>query len=144
MMKFSEKMNREDVVSLRWPKACLSCGIDVSDEIKPRYAIVGMFHVIKKTQVLAKLPGFFYMCEKCQNEIDVAVALSSEKSTTYGELAKILNDNPWNEFIKLGKTGTVEIPEGLFRKKLQQENPDVVVKSKKCPMNELRQKIRKG
>ncbi len=137
-------MNREDVISLRWPKACLSCGIQVSDEIKPRYAIVGMFHVVKKTQVLVKLPGFFYMCEKCENEIDLAVAQSSVRSTSFERITKMLKENPWTEFIELGKTGTVGIPEGLFRRKLQEENPDVVLKSKRCPMDELRQKIRKG
>ena len=80
LYKFAKKKNREDVIALRWPKACISCGTDMPQTADSRHAIVGLFHVDKKTirgdkrhtQVLVKLPGLFYMCEECTTVIATA------------------------------------------------------------------------
>lgn len=137
MHKFATKKNREDIISLRWPQACLSCGDDVPSHSDSRYAIVGMFHVVKQTQVLIKLPGFFYFCEKCDNEIALAANNIEGNSQRYRKLIETLQDAPWNEFIELEKTGIVKIPDGKFKQKLQEVNPEAKFKAKDCPMKEL-------
>ncbi len=143
MYKFADKKNREDVIALRWPKACLSCGTDVPLSAHPRHAILGLFHVNKKTtrgdkrhtQVLVKLPGFFYMCEECRAVIDNAV-----KNPPRGveKLVKALQENPWMEFIEVEKSGHIKIHDGPFKEKLQDENPEAWFKSKKNPMTVLK------
>ncbi len=142
LYKFSNKRNREDVVALRWPKACLSCGTDMPEDSLPQHGIVGKFHVDRKpspgdkrhTQVLLKLPGFFYMCEDCILIIDSAVETSPKKLET---LIENLQENPWMEFIELEITGHVKIPDGLFKEKLQATNPDAWLKTKRSPIDEL-------
>ena len=142
MYKFSDKKNREDVIALRWPKACLSCGTDVAEAVDPRYAIIGLFHVDKKTtrgdrrhtQVLVKLPGFFYMCEGCSTVIDTAAKNPPRKLE---KLVETLQESPWIEFIEVEKTGHVRLPDGLFKQKLQQANPDARFKTKRSPMTKL-------
>ena len=144
MYKFGNKKNREDVIALRWPKACLSCGIDTSEELDPRHAIVGLFHVDKKTtrddkrhtQVLLKLPGYFYMCEPCTTIINSAV---EKPPKNLEKLVETLHESPWMEFIELEKSGHVKLPEGLFKKKLQDANPDAWFKTKKNPMIKLKE-----
>ena len=143
MYKVARKKNREDVVALRWPKACLSCGIEIPSHIHPRYAIVGMFHTVKQTQVLVKMPGFFYMCNQCSTTVESALSEEYEKPPAIEKLALRLQESPWNEFIKLEKEGAVRIPLGLFREKLQNANPEAVIRNRSCPMNELKQEISK-
>lgn len=137
MQKFATKKNREDIISLRWPVACLACGDEMPSQLDSRYAIVGMFHVVKQTQVLVKLPGFFYFCEKCDREVDVAAQKTEKISERYKKLIKNLQEAPWNEFFELEKTGTVKLPDGLFKEKLQEANPEAKFKAKDCPMKEL-------
>ncbi len=140
MYKFATKKNREDVIALRWPKACLSCGVEVPSQINHRYAIVGLFHDIKQTKVLVKLPGFFYMCNECIMIIDNALEMNL---SSLEKLATDLKEHPWTEFIELGKDGHVKIPQGMFRQRLQEENPDAQFKDKRCPMEELRRRLEK-
>lgn len=148
MYKFGDKKNREDVIALRWPKACLSCGIDTSASVDSRHAIVGLFHVDKKTsrgdkrhtQVLLKLPGFFYMCDECTNVLDTASDISSKKTK---KLVETLHDSPWMEFIELEKSGQIILPDGLFKEKLQSANPTARFKSKENPMAVLKREIAK-
>ncbi len=143
MYKFSDKKNREDVIALRWPKACLSCGVDVPENIHPRHGIIGLFHVDKKTtrgdkrhtQVLLKLPGYFYMCYNCTTVIEAA-AKTPPKNII--KLIEGLHESPWVEFIEIEKTGQVKLPDGLFKEKLQRENPDAWLKSKESPMIKLK------
>lgn len=142
MYKFSDKRNREDVIALRWPKACLSCGADMPEDSHPQHGIVGKFHVDRTpspgdkrhTQVLLKLPGFFYMCERCKLVIDSASENPPRRIET---LIENLEENPWMEFIELEVSGHVKIPDGLFKEKLQAENPDASFKAKRSPMDEL-------
>lgn len=149
MYKFGTKKNREDVIALRWPKACLSCGIDTPDTLDPRHAIVGLFHVDKKTsrrdkrhtQVLLKLPGFFYICEECTSAIDTA-ARAPLKNTR--KLIETLQESPWMEFIELEKSGYVLLPDGLFKEKLQSANPTARFKAKASPMTVLKREIEKN
>jgi hypothetical protein len=109
----------------------------------PRHAIVGKFHVDKKTtrgdrrhtQVLVKLPGFFYICEECTTVIDTAVQ-SSPKNLE--KLVEALQESPWMEFIEVEKTGHVKLPDGLFKKKLQDANQDAWFKTKDSPMSRLK------
>ncbi|MFW9843917.1 MAG: hypothetical protein ACFFEV_05025 [Candidatus Thorarchaeota archaeon] len=144
MYKFSNKKNREDVIALRWPKACLSCGVDIPSTCNAQHAIVGLFHVDKRTtrddkrhtQVLLKLPGFFYMCEDCIMVIDIA-AKNPPKS--HEKLVESLQESPWMEFIELEKSGIVKLPDGRFKDKLQRANPDAVLKTKKSPMTKLQE-----
>ncbi|MGY5874989.1 MAG: hypothetical protein RTU30_04520 [Candidatus Thorarchaeota archaeon] len=138
LYKFATKKNREDVIALRWPKACLSCGTDVSLHVPRRYAIVGLFHDYKKTQVLVKLPGFFYICDDCTTVIDSAIDMNHD---SLEKVATNLKEHPWTEFIELGRDGHVKIPEGQFKEKLQNANPDAWIKPKQCPLDELRQKM---
>ena len=148
MYKFGDKKNREDVIALRWPKACLSCGIDMPSESDPQSAIVGLFHVDKKTtrgdkrhtQVLLKLPGFFYMCKACSTTINEA-ALNPPKN--HEKLVETLQESPWMEFIELEKSGHVILPEGLFKEKLQAANTEAWFKTKKNPMIKLKQLVSK-
>ncbi len=148
MYKFTDKKNREDVIALRWPKACLSCGTDMPKTADPRHAIVGMFHVDKKTsrgdkrhtQVLVKLPGFFYMCKDCTVVIDSAV---DNPPKNLEKLVETLQENPWMEFIELEKSGHVKLPDGLFKEKLQEANPDAWFKTKENPMTILKHGIPK-
>lgn len=148
MYKFSNKKNREDVIALRWPKACLSCGVDMPSTSDPQHAIVGLFHVDKKTtrddkrhtQVLLKLPGFFFMCEACTMIIDTAVKYPPKN---HEKLVETLYERPWMEFIELEKSGFVKLPDGLFKEKLQSANPDACLKTKKNPMVKLRQLVSK-
>ncbi len=143
MYRFTNKKNREDVIALRWPKACLSCGVDLSETADPRHGIIGLFHIDKKTtrgdkrytQVLVKLPGFFYMCEECSALVDVAVDQPPKNLET---LVETLQESPWMEFIEVEKTGHVRVPDGLFKKKLQEENPDAWLKTKDCPLSRLK------
>lgn len=138
--------NREDVIALRWPRACLSCGVDVPANAYPRNAIVGLFHVDKKqsrgdrreTQVLLKLPGFFYICHSCSDEITSALEMPPKGLE---KLVENLDGSPWVEFIELEKSGHVKIPDGSFKEKLQCENPDAWLKPKDCPMSILREGI---
>ena len=149
LYKFSNKKNREDVIALRWPKACLSCGSDLPSTSDGQHAIVGLFHVDKKTtrddkrhtQVLLKLPGFFYMCDECTTVIDTAVEAPPKN---HEKLVETLHESPWMEFIELEKSGLVKLPEGLFKDKLQSANPDGLFKTKKNPMNKLTQAMSKG
>ncbi len=143
MYRFADKKNREDVIALRWPKACLSCGVDMPMNADPRHAIVGLFHVDKKasradkrhTQVLVKLPGFFYICDECTLVIDSAVDNPPKNPE---KLAETLQESPWMEFIELEKSGHVKLPDGLFKEKLQDANPDAWFKTKENPMNKLK------
>jgi hypothetical protein len=147
LYKFSKKKNREDVVALRWPKACLSCGDDVPETVHPRHAIIGKFHVDKKTtrgdkrhtQVLVKLPGFFYMCEKCTLDIDTAF---KDPPKNLEKLIETLHECPWMEFFEVEKSGQVKLPDGLFKEKLQIVNPDAWFKKKKDPMITLKRGLR--
>ncbi|MFW9920654.1 MAG: hypothetical protein ACFFED_13705 [Candidatus Thorarchaeota archaeon] len=134
-------MNREDVLAFRWPEACLSCGQMMLSDGKSRYAILGMFHEAKDTQILLKLAGFFYMCNRCEDEIEVAVDNPSRKISS---LAMKLREHPWNEFIALEKDGSVRVPEGPFRNKLSEMNPEAIIKTHNCPMTKLRQLVTKG
>ena len=143
MYKFGTKKNREDVVALRWPKACLCCGTDVEQDLEPLYAIVGKFHEEKQTQVLVKLPGFFYMCNDCTVDIDSAVNHLQEKQDNLFKLAESLQVAPWTEFIELEKDGCIKIPEGVFKEKLQKANPDACTKSKENPFKVLKGKLPK-
>ena len=141
MYRFDDKKNREDVIPLRWPKACLSCGTDVPLSIDSRHGIIGLFYVDKKTtrkdkrhtQVLVKLPGFFYMCTDCSNLIDTTSSKKHEK------LVKTLQESPWMEFIEVEKSGHIRLPDGLFKEKLQTVNPEAKFKSKPNPMMLLKQ-----
>ena len=143
MYKFSNKKNREDVIALRWPKACLSCGCDVPLSTDSRHGIIGLFHVDKKTtrgdkrhtQVLVKLPGLFYMCKECTNLIDSSVISAPKK---YEKFIQSLQESPWMEFIEIEKSGLVKVPEGIFREKLQEANPDALLKIKENPMTTLK------
>lgn len=147
MYKFSDKKNREDVIALRWPKACLSCGVDTTTD--PRHGIIGMFHVDKKTtrgdrrhtQVLVKLPGFFYMCKECTSVIDTA---TKQPPKNLEKLVESLRESPWMEFIEVEKSGHVKLPDGVFKEKLQDANPDAWFKSKDCPMSLLKKKMETG
>ena len=143
MYKFSDKKNREDVIALRWPKACLSCGVDVP-HLDPRHGIIGLFHVDKKTtrgdkrhtQVLLKLPGFFYVCEECSIVIETAL---KNPPRNLGKLVEALHESPWVEFIEVEKSGHVGLPDGLFKEKLLKANPDAWLKRKESPMLRLKQ-----
>jgi hypothetical protein len=143
LYKFSDKKNREDVIALRWPKACLSCGVDVPESDHPRHGIIGLFHVDKKTtrgdkrhtQVLVKLPGLFYMCEECKETID-SVVNAPPKNTL--ELVETLHESPWMAFIEVEKSGHVKLPDGQFKQKLQSMNPDAWLKTKADPMIKLK------
>ncbi|MHA2027556.1 MAG: hypothetical protein ACW98U_16780 [Candidatus Thorarchaeota archaeon] len=147
MYKFSDKKNREDVIALRWPKACLTCGVDVPETTHPRHAIIGKFHVDKKTtrsdkrhtQVLVKLPGFFYVCEECTQEIESVV---KDPPNNLEKLVETLKESPWMEFIEVEKTGHVKLPDGLFKEKLESANPDGLFKKKDNPMTRLRSEVR--
>ncbi len=146
MYKFADKKNREDVIALRWPKACMSCGVDVPQTSDSRHGIIGLFHVDKKTtrgdkrhtQVLLKLPGFFYMCEECSAVIDAAV---DHPPKNLEKLVETLQESPWMEFIEVEKTGHVKLPDGLFKKKLQDENPEAMLKAKDNPMTKLKRTL---
>ena len=143
MYKFSEKKNREDVIALRWPRACLSCGDDIPESVHPRHGIIGKFYVDKKTtrgdrrhtQVLVKLPGLFYMCEKCESEIKSAGKNPPEKLEKFIET---LHEGPWMEFIEVEKSGQVRLPDGRFKERLETANPDGLFKKKDNPMIKLR------
>lgn len=149
MYKFSNKKNREDVIALRWPKACLSCGIDVPPEIEAQHGIIGLFYVDKKTtrkdkrhtQVLVKLPGFFYMCGECSTLIDNVAAVPPKKLE---KLIRALQESPWMEFIEVEKSGHVKLPEGAFKEKLQKVNPEAKFKSKQSPMDVLKRGFSSG
>ncbi|MHA2064996.1 MAG: hypothetical protein ACXABY_11535 [Candidatus Thorarchaeota archaeon] len=112
----------------------------------PQHGIVGKFHVDTKTsrddkrhtQVLLKLPGFFYVCEDCTLVIDSAV---ENPPRNLEELVENLKENPWMEFIQLEKSGEVKIPEGQFKEKLRAANPDARFKTKKSPMAELKYEV---
>ncbi len=114
----------------------------------PRHAIVGKFHVDKKTsrddkrhtQVLVKLPGFFYMCEECTLVIDSAV---DNPPKNLEKLAETLQESPWMEFIELEKSGHIKLPDGLFKEKLQDANPDALFKKKENPLSKLKHGISK-
>ena len=146
MYKFADKKNREDVIALRWPKACLSCGIDVPPTTDSRHGIIGLFHVDKKTtrgdrrhtQVLLKLPGFFYRGEECVAVIDTAV---KEPPKKLEKLVEVLQESPWMEFIEVETAGHIKLPDGLFKKKLQDENPEAMLKAKDNPMNKLKRTL---
>ena len=146
MYKFSDKKNREDVIALRWPKACLSCGTNMLETADPRHAIVGRFHVDKKTtrndrrhtQVLVKLPGLFYMCEDCTSVINVAV---NKPPKNLEKLVETLQESPWMEFIEVEKSGHVKLPDGVFKEKLQNANPDAWFKKKENPMSKLKRSM---
>ena len=146
LYKFADKKNREDVIALRWPKACLSCGTDVPENVDPRHAIVGKFYVDKKTtrndrrhtQVLVKLPGFFYMCNSCTIVIESAVKNPPKNLEKFVE---VLNESPWMEFIEVETAGHVKLPDGLFKKKLQDENPEAMLKAKDNPMTKLKRTL---
>jgi len=143
LYKFADKKNREDIVALRWPEACLSCGVDITATADPRHGIIGLFHVDKKTtradrrhtQVLLKLPGYFYMCQECSAVIDRAAERPPKKIE---KLVETLQESPWMEFIEVEKTGHVRVPDGLFKKKLQVANPDAWFKSKNSPLSRLK------
>lgn len=147
LYKFADKKNREDVIALRWPKACLSCGIDMPETVDARHAILGMFHVDKKTirgdrrhtQVLVKLPGFFYMCEDCTMVIDTVI---KETPNNLEKLVETLQESPWMEFIEVEKSGHVKLPDGLFKEKLQKLNPDAWFKKKDNPLTLLKRGLR--
>ena len=147
MYKFSNKKNREDVIALRWPKACLSCGADVPETAHPHHAIVGKFHVDKKTtrgdrrhtQVLVKLPGFFYVCEECTLEIESTV---KDPPKNLAKLVETLHESPWMEFIEVESSGHVKLPVGLFKEKLQNLNPGAWFKKKENPMTNLKRGLR--
>ncbi len=140
--------NREDVIALRWPKACLSCGCDVPDTVDSHHAIIGLFHVDKKTtrqdkrhtQVLVKLPGFFFMCDNCKALIDTA---AKEPAKNLQRLIETLQESPWIAFIEIEKSGYVRLPDGVFKEKLQAANPDVMLKTKACPMDKLKRSFLK-
>ena len=144
MYKFTDKKNREDVIAFRWPKACLSCGIDMPQNSDSRHGIIGLFHVDKKTtrgdrrhtQVLVKLPGFFYMCDDCTTVIDAAVKNPPKNLEKFVET---LQESPWMEFIEVEKSGHIKLPDGLFKEKLQGENPEAWLKIKDSPMAKLKQ-----
>lgn len=140
MYRFGTKMNREDVIALRWPKACLSCGSDIASNVDARYAILGMFHDTKDTQILLKLAGFFYICDVCNAEFGQA---QSHQSSRVRQLAASLIERPWTEFIILEKDGVIVIPQGIFYDKLKEMNPDLVAKHHVSPMNRLRSLIEK-
>jgi hypothetical protein len=65
-----------------------------------RHGIIGLFHIDKKTtrgdkrhtQVLVKLPGFFYMCDDCITVIHTAV---KDSPKTLEKLVETLNESPW-------------------------------------------------
>jgi hypothetical protein len=143
LYKFANKKNREDVIALRWPKACLSCGVDIPESLHPRHAVIGEFYVDKKTtrgdrrhtQVLVKLPGLFYICEECALEIETAF---KDPPEDLQKLVETLHEGPWMEFIEVEKTGHVRLPEGQFKEKLESANPDGLFKKKKNPMVRLR------
>ena len=143
MYKFADKKNREDVIALRWPKACLSCGVDMPETADSRHGVIGLFHVDKKTtrgdkrhtQVLVKLPGFFYMCDECSA---VIVAAVNQPPKNLEKLSETLHESPWMEFIEVEKNGHVKLPDGLFKKKLQDANPDVRLKTKDSPLSRLK------
>lgn len=143
LYKFADKKNREDVIALRWPKACMSCGVDVPQTSDSRHGIIGLFHVDKKTtrkdkrhtQVLLKLPGFFYMCDECTSLIDATVKRLPKKLE---KLVVTLQESPWMEFIEVEKSGHVRLPDGLFMEKLQDANPDACLKIKESPMTRLK------
>ncbi|MHA1909310.1 MAG: hypothetical protein ACW98Y_18580 [Candidatus Thorarchaeota archaeon] len=143
MFKFSEKKNREDVIALRWPKACLSCGSEKVQNSESRYAIVGKFHVVKQTQVLVKLPGFFYMCSDCSTIIRTVLENIEGREDKFTKLAETLMEAPWNQIIELEKDGYIRIPDGRFKEKLVENNPDVCIKAKSNPMDILRRTITK-
>ena len=124
MYKVSDKKNREDVIALRWPKACLSCGVDKKTTRQDK----------RHTQVLLKLPGFFYMCDECESVIDAAVKAPPKNQE---KLVETLQESPWMEFIEVEKSGHVKLPDGLFKEKLQEANPDAIFKTKDSPMSKL-------
>ena len=109
----------------------------------PRHGIIGLFHVDKKaargekrhTQVLVKLPGFFYICEECSAIIDAA---ANRPGKNVKNLVKILHESPWMEFFEVEKTGHVKLPNGLFKEKLQELNPEAWLKTKEHPMSKLK------
>ena len=143
LYKFADKKNREDVIALRWPKACLSCGIDVPPTTDSRHGIIGLFHVVKKTtrgdrrhtQVLVKLPGLFFMCDDCTSVIDAA---AKDPPKNLEKLTETLHESPWMEFIEVEKSGHVKVPDGLYKEKLQRVNPDAWLKTKEDPMTKLK------
>jgi hypothetical protein len=114
----------------------------MQEDAHPQHGIVGKFHIDKKpspgdkrhTQVLLKLPGFFYLCEDCTLVIDSA---AKNPPRNLEKLTENLKENPWMEFIDLEKTGELKIPEGKFKEKLEAANPGMKLKTKKSPMDEL-------
>ena len=106
------------MIALRWPTACLSCGVDVHQALDPRHGIIGLFHVDKKvtrgdrrhTQVLVKLPGFFFMCDECTSVISTA---AKNPPKNHEKLVETLQESPWMEFIEVEKSGHVRLPDGL-------------------------------
>jgi hypothetical protein len=115
------------------------------EDSHPRYAIVGLFYVEKRdTQVLVKLPGYFYTCDTCSHEIASQIRAPSEKPSKFEQLTLNLKDNPWNEFIELTKNGVVKIPEGQFKSKLQKMNPSAQFGTRACPMDYFRQSIERN
>ncbi len=140
LYRFGTKMNREDVIALRWPKACLSCGVDMRSDDDAQYAILGIFHDTKDTQILLKLAGYFYMCSECSDSIDRALSISSKKIQ---EFATKLKKHPWNVFIVLEKDGFIKMPDGVYQEKLKEANPEAVIKSIDSPMKQLMDMLEK-
>lgn len=132
MYRFGTKKNREDIIALRWPNACLSCGIEISDEISPQYAILGEFYEEKDTQVLIKMPGFFYICNDC-----ILIISDAKMKDDSKELARKLEKHPWKEFLELERNGTLKLHEGEFKRKLQKLNPEGKFESIDNPLDSI-------
>ena len=143
MYKFSDKKNREDVIALRWPKACLLCGSDAVFENDARYAIVGNFYVQKKTQVLIKLPGFFYMCNECSAIIESVIEQFKDNNEKLVEIAVKLKEAPWNQILELERNGCIRLPEGEFKAKLSNINPEGCFQGMTNPMEMLKKAVGK-
>ena len=75
------------------------------------------------------------MCRECTAVINTAAKNPPKKLE---KLVKTLEESPWMGFVEAEKTGHVRLPDGLFKQKLQDANPEAWLKTKQNPMTKLK------
>ncbi|MFW9848086.1 MAG: hypothetical protein ACFFF4_03035 [Candidatus Thorarchaeota archaeon] len=153
MLKFTQYKSQVDLLILKWPKACMSCGSTEVGNIQPKYKSMtpsrvrttGIEGLGGKTETtintIMKLK--LYLCTDCNNQINTFAKIRGKGFGKREGPAFSLKVNPYSKFVVLDGNGDVHIADSPFFDMMKEINPILKPKKIKHPFDVIREQIPK-
>ncbi|MFX1484322.1 MAG: hypothetical protein ACFFCP_14165 [Promethearchaeota archaeon] len=154
MLKFTQYKSQFDLLILRWPKACMSCGSTEVDNIQPKYnsmtpsrvSSIGLKELGGKTETTINtiMKMKLFLCKDCNNQINTFAKIRGKGFGKREGPAFRLKVNPYSKFVILDEYGEVHIADSPFFGIMMESNPKLKPKKIKHPFDVIREQMPKN